>query len=99
MNNAYIYIFARFHAQSGREQEVIEALREEIPLARAEAGCVSIHAFYAIRDPRLFFIHSCWRDEAAFDFHAELAHTNHFLERVSAVIDHPLDVTRTKILE
>ncbi len=67
MGNNYLYIFARFHAQNGREQEVIAALREEIPLARAEAGCVSIDAFHATRNPQLFFIHSCWRDEAAFE--------------------------------
>jgi quinol monooxygenase YgiN len=99
MADVRLYITARFHALQGREQEVIAALREEVPLAREEEGCVNIDAFFASRDTRLFFIHSCWRDEAAFDRHAELPHTKHFLDRVSAAIDHPLDVTRTRLLE
>ncbi len=98
MDNTHLYIFARFHSKEGYEQEVSEALREEIPLARAEAGCVSIDAYNATRYPQLFFIYSCWRDEAAFDLHAEMPHTIHFLERVTAAIDHPLDVTRTQLI-
>jgi len=47
-----------------------------------------------IRDPRLFWIHSRWIDEAAFETHAELPHTVRFVERVQQLIDHPLDVTR-----
>jgi len=93
-----LYIFARFHAQAGREQDVADALSEVLPLARAEPGCLGIQAFRASRDPRLFFIHSRWKDEAAFDLHATLPHTVRFIERVSAAIDHPLDVNRTQLL-
>jgi len=62
-------------------------------------GCLAINAFRSVRDPRLFYIHSRWIDEAAFDIHAELPHTVTFLERVTALIDHPLDVTRTTSLD
>jgi quinol monooxygenase YgiN len=41
-------------------------------------------------------IHSRWEDEAAFEDHAGLPHTERFLERVEPLIDHPLDVTRTE---
>ncbi|MGH7335102.1 MAG: putative quinol monooxygenase [Candidatus Rokuibacteriota bacterium] len=46
-------------------------------------------------DPQLFYIHSCWKDEAAFEHHAGLPHTVRFLERMGPLIDHPLDVART----
>ncbi|MGH2670087.1 MAG: putative quinol monooxygenase, partial [bacterium] len=46
--------------------------------------------------PQLFYIHSRWKDEAAFENHAGLPHTVRFLERVQPLIDHPLDVTRTE---
>ena len=82
-------IFARFHARPGDEAAVAAALREE-------PGCRSIHAFRATRDPRLFYIHSRWGDEAAFDRHAGLPHTVRFLERVQPLIDHPLDVNRAE---
>lgn len=51
-------------------------------------------AFRSTRDPQLFYIHSRWKDEAAFENHAGLPHTLRFLERVQPLIDHPLDVTR-----
>jgi quinol monooxygenase YgiN len=41
---------------------------------------------------------SRWVDEAAFDHHAGLPHTVRFIERVQALIDHPLDVTRTRLV-
>ena len=41
------------------------------------------------------FIHR-WKDEAAFDVHAGLAHTVRFIERVEPLIDHPLDMTRAE---
>ena len=91
-----LYIFARFHAQPGREAAVADALREVIMPTRGEPGCLSVHAFRSTRDPRLFYIHSRWADEAAFEEHAGLPHTVRFLARVSTLIDHPLDINRAE---
>ena len=66
---------------------------------REEEGCLSLQVFQSTRDPRLFYIHSRWTSEAAFEHHAELPHTVRFLERVQPLIDHPLDVTRARGLE
>jgi len=90
-----LFVFARFHAHPGNESAVAEAIMENLPPSRAEPGCLDIHAFRSIRDPRLFCIHSRWKDEAAFEVHAGLPHTVRLLERVQPLIDHPLDVTRT----
>ena len=38
-------------------------------------GRGSFHVCRSTREPRLYYIHSRWRDEAAFDTHAGLAHT------------------------
>jgi quinol monooxygenase YgiN len=92
-------IFARFHAIEGREGEAEAALREVLPSSRAEPGCLTIHAYRSVRDPRLFFIHSRWKDEAAFDRHGTLPHTVRFLERIERLIDHPHDIVRTTVLE
>jgi quinol monooxygenase YgiN len=89
-----MFIFGRFHARPGNEGAVAEALLHVLAPSREEPGCVSIHAFRSMRDPQLFYIHSRWTDEAAFDRHAGLPHTLRFLERVAPLIDHPLDVTR-----
>jgi quinol monooxygenase YgiN len=46
-------------------------IREVLVPTRAEAS-----------DERLFFIHSCWVDEAAFERHAGEPHTRRFIARV-----------------
>ncbi len=66
-----IYLYA-FSCARGPEGAVAGALHEVVVPTRAEAGCLSINAFRSIRDPRLFYIHSRWTNEAAFDLHAEL---------------------------
>ena len=58
-----------------------------------------IQWFRSIRNPRLFFVHSRWKDEDAFEIHANLPHTVRFIEKAEALMDHPLDVTRLKALE
>jgi quinol monooxygenase YgiN len=94
-----LFIFARFHAGEGEEDAIEAALHEEIPQARDDPGCLAIDAYRSVHDPRLFFIHSCWTDEAAFDRHAQTDHTVDFIRRVEPAIDHALDVNRTKRLE
>jgi quinol monooxygenase YgiN len=89
-----VFIFARFHARPGNESAVAEALLDVLAPSREEPGCLSIHAFRSMRDPQLFYIHSRWKDEAAFDRHAGLPHTVRFVERAEPLIDHAFDVTR-----
>ena len=91
-----LFIFARFHVRPGHEGAVAEALLDVLAPSREELGCLSIHAFRSIRDTQLFYIHSRWKDEAAFEYHAGLPHTVRFLARVEPLIDHPLDVTRAR---
>jgi quinol monooxygenase YgiN len=93
-----LFIFARFHARPGQEGAAAEALLEVLAPTREEPGCRSIHAFRSTRDPQLFYIHSRWQDEAAFDRHASLPHTARFVARMEPLIDHPFDVARTSQL-
>jgi quinol monooxygenase YgiN len=98
MMSSELFIFARFHAQEGKQDSVAAAIREVLGPTRLETGCLSIDAFSATQDPRLFYIHSRWKDEAAFDHHAQLPHTQRFVQQVQNLIDHPLEVTRTRAL-
>jgi quinol monooxygenase YgiN len=90
-----ITVFARFHALPGREAEVEAAIRQSVAASSREPGCRLIQGFRSLRDAQLFFIHSRWVDEAAFELHAVLPHTVHFLATVPPLIDHSLDVTRS----
>jgi quinol monooxygenase YgiN len=67
------YVFVRLLARAGQESAVEEALREVTGPSREEPGCLSFHLFRSMRERRLFYIHSRWMDEAAFQRHAELA--------------------------
>jgi quinol monooxygenase YgiN len=92
------YVFVRLHAREGQESAVEEALRDVTGPSREEDGCLSFQTFRSMRDRKLFFIHSRWVDEAAFQKHAGLPHTLRFLERVDALLDQPRDVTRTEMI-
>jgi quinol monooxygenase YgiN len=94
-----LFVFIRFHAREGKQDAVAEALRDVIAPSRAEPGCLSIGAYHSTRDTRLFFIHSHWVNEAAFEIHAELPHTVRFMARVQPLIDHKLDISRTRSLQ
>lgn len=94
-----IFIFARLHARHGQEAALADALRDVVAPTREESGCLGIHVFRSTGDARLFYIHSRWKDEAAFDHHAALPHTRRFVDRVEPVIDHALDVTRAERID
>lgn len=89
-----LFIFARFHAHEGTQSAVEQALAEVVASSRQEPGCNAIHAYRSTRDPRLFYIHSRWKDEAAFEIHAALPHTVHFIKTLELLADQPLEVTR-----
>jgi len=94
-----LFIFARFHVREGNELTAGAVLREQVEATRSEPGCLAIRAFRSIRDQRLFYIHSRWADEAAFEIHADLPRTVGFVERMEMLIDHPFEATRARPLE
>ena len=91
-----LFIFARFHARDGQEAALASAIRDVAGPTRVEPGCLSYAACHSDDDPRLFWIHSRWVDDAAFGTHAGLPHTVRFVERVQTLIDHPLDVSHAR---
>jgi quinol monooxygenase YgiN len=94
-----LYVFARFHAKAGLERRVEQEIVKVLAPTREEPDCLGVNMFRSLRDNRLFYIHSKWLNEDAFDHHAELPHTKSFVDTVATLIDHPLDVVRTMRLE
>jgi quinol monooxygenase YgiN len=90
-----IFIFARAHARPGRESDVECAIRDVLLETRNETGCISVHGYRSVKDPQLFYVHSHWRNEAAFDLHAELPHTVRFVETLEPLLDHEFVAERT----
>lgn len=98
MSNPELFIFARFHAKEGLQDQVAATINEVLGPTRQEPGCRAINGFNSINDPRLFYIHSRWADAAAFEHHAQLPHTVRFVDSILIIIDHPMDVSRTELL-
>ena len=93
-----LFLFARLHARPGKRGEVQRAMFEVQGPTREERGCLSYGAFRSVRDPDEFYIHSRWKDLAAFELHAALPHTLQFLSSVEPLLDHPLKPTLTEKL-
>ena len=88
-----IFVFARLHALPGKRDAVHQAMSAVQGSTRKEPDCLSYSAFHSVRDPDEFYIHSRWKDMAAFERHAELPHTVRFVETVEPLLDHPFKVT------
>ena len=93
-----MFIFTRFDSQPGRSGAFEEVLREVVAASRKEEGCLSIHAFRSIRNSNVFYIHSRWKDEAAFDTHASLPHTLRFIEQAEPLLDHEIQAQRCELI-
>ena len=91
------YLFARFQARAGMEDAVMAAMNAIMAPSRAEPGCLEIGAYRSLRDPRLFFVHSRWTDEIAFDRHAALPHTLRFIAEMERLTD-AMEVSRSERL-
>jgi quinol monooxygenase YgiN len=70
---AYV-VTATWTAKEGEEEAVLAAIRELIPLSRAEPGCRFYQPSRRPDDPRVFFFYEIYDDEAAYRAHGESEH-------------------------
>lgn len=90
-----LHTFVRFEPVPGKEDLLREELKLLLEPTRAEPGCTRIHLYEAVRGPLIFYIHSEWVDEAAFDAHAKLPHMTRFLGLAGELVTHPIRGIRT----
>lgn len=91
-----LYVFAPFHARAGQEGGVERALRAVHELTAQEPDCLIHRICRSVRDGALFYVHSIWSSEAAFEHHAAQAHTVRFIAQVEPLVDQALEVTRAR---
>jgi quinol monooxygenase YgiN len=89
-----IGIIGEFRARQGHEAAVEAAIVKVIPHSRREPACLGIRAYRSRRDTAVFFIHSRWTDEAAFEAHSRLPHTAAFLATIEPLLTHEVEVAR-----
>src|SRR5215470_7488056 len=71
----------------------------KIDILFANAGVAKFFPFADTTERLMAYTHSRWADEAAFQKHGVLPHTERFLKRVDALLDQPREVTsRTEMI-
>jgi quinol monooxygenase YgiN len=63
-------VIARYYTKDGTQDDVLDILREVVPLSRAEAGNRAYIVNQSVEDPRQILLYEQYVDEAAFQFHA-----------------------------
>jgi len=90
------HVFVRFDARPGELDRLRNELLAILDPTRAEPDCIDIHLYEEKSASGTFFIHSGWRDEAAFDAHAQLPHMKRFLGLVDDLVSNPVKAVRTR---
>jgi len=91
-----VHFFVRFEPLPGKEADFREEVLRAVEATREEVGCLAIHVFEALHAPLMFAIHSEWIDESAFEHHAQLPHTVHFLEATREFLAEPVKGLRSR---
>jgi len=97
MSEEKIIMLIEAKIQPQRRAELIEALREYLPLVRAEPG---VEAFYVTArkdDPNVFVFYEIYKSHAAQDFHLQQDFTKKFLATLKSA--QAADRVRTNLVE
>jgi quinol monooxygenase YgiN len=93
-----VHSMIRFEPLPGKGETFREELLRVSECTRAEPGCLGIDVFESLREPLIFAIHSEWLDEAAFERHANLPHTQRFLHAAANLLTNPIQGLRLRKL-
>ena len=97
MTNEKVIMLIEAKIQPQRRAELVEALRQYLPLVRAEPG---VEAFYVATrkdDPNTFVFYEIYRSQAAQDFHLRQDFTKIFLATIKST--QTGDRVRTSLVE
>lgn len=75
-----LVLAVRYQGQRGKGDEIAEAMREMVALAREEDGCELYVVARSTENPDVFLLHEHYRDEQAFDRHRETEHFKRIVE-------------------
>ena len=79
MTNEKVIMLIEAKIQPQRRSELIEAVREYLPLVRAEPGVEAFYVTARNNDPDTFVFFEVYKSQAAQDFHLQQDFTKKFL--------------------
>ena len=80
------YVTAHITAFPGKGEALRDVMRANIPLVRAEDGCLRYDLLCAADDPDFLMFNELWRDRAALDAHLASPHMLTYREKSSPLI-------------
>ena len=83
--------------QPERRAELVEAVRQYLPLVRAETGVEAFHIHTRKDDPNTFVFYEIYKSQAAQDFHLQQDFTKKFLATLKSA--QAGDRVRTNLVE
>jgi quinol monooxygenase YgiN len=88
-----IHVIAIVAAKPGKRSELLELVRGNIPLVRAEAGCIEYIPLVDVQQSQAgfgddtFLVVEKWRDEAALASHRTAAHMAAYAEKSKHLVE------------
>jgi quinol monooxygenase YgiN len=73
MTMAYV-VSAKWRAKEGKEERLLEVIREMTAPSRAEPGNVFYQAQRSVEDPRLFYLYEQYVDVSGYEAHMASEH-------------------------
>jgi quinol monooxygenase YgiN len=70
---AYV-VSAKWRAREGKQERLLEVIREMTAPSRAEPGNLFYQAQRSLEDPRLFYLYEQYVDEAGYQAHQDSEH-------------------------
>jgi len=97
MTDGKVIMLIEAKIQPQRRTELIEALREYLPLVRAESGVEAFYVTARKNDPNRFVFYEIYKTQAAQDFHLQQDFTKKFLATLKTAQSG--DRVRTNLVE
>jgi len=97
MTDEKVIMLIEAKIQPQRRTELIEALREYLPLVRAESGVEAFYVTARKNDPNRFVFYEIYKTQAAQDFHLQQDFTKKFLATLKTAQSG--DRVRTNLVE
>ena len=85
-------LMARHRALPGKADAYEQRMLADIPLTRAEPGCLAFHIHRDRADPNVFVIYEVWRNVAALREHFQTPYVQQFVADSAAYIDGDMQV-------
>lgn len=79
MSNEKVIMLIEARIQPERRAEVVAAVRQYLPLVRAEQGVEAFYVTARKEDPNTFVFYEVYKSQAAQDFHLQQDFTKKFL--------------------